>query len=142
MKHIMMILALVCAVGSAGFADIPDRVADRRYTPTFEEWLQVYLSTFNTTGEGYFLDVIVMPTDQDEVRIILMGYANVSEYAASDWYRNSLPTILKAIQLQCETFTAKGYPVDYVRDVHSMIHVRGDLAKGAAGPAYSQVEGQ
>ncbi len=142
MKKIPVILLILVLAAATVPADIPSGISGKQYTPTFEEWLQVYLSTFNATGRGYFLDVVVMPTEQRGSRIILMGYVNLAEYEASDWYRNALPTIMKSIELQCESFSQRGYPIDYVQDVQSMIHVRGAIGKNPAGPEYALEEGQ
>ncbi len=115
---LFVILLCIVAIVAQG---MPNDVAYKRYTPYFGDWVSVYLNTMRgQRTTDYLLYFIAQPTEDDELKILVVGRAQKTEGGRAFLYE-LMPKIRESLEVDCSGWRQEGYqiqfPDDFIFDV-------------------------
>lgn len=116
MKKIIMVVLMVfgsCLL----WADITEATLSKIYTPRFDDWLWMYLSTINISSTDYSVTAYITPVEGTRNFKISVEVFWKDTPAGRLFISRQWPAELRALQAACEYWTRQGYPIDFLRDV-------------------------
>ena len=119
MKKIILMI-LFCSISMGVFGDISADLTNKPYTPSFGDWVYVYLKAVYSEQSVTHGVMVARKRINDKTRFIIKLYYDSS----ARWYFDDVwPGVKKTIEYQCNWWTAEGYPIsmnDFSFDVQEV----------------------